>query len=139
MTSTSTRTRPAGPARVSRQLRQLLILDAVICGANGLGYRFAGGSLESLLGVDAVLLRSLAIFLLAYAAAVAIVAARKVISRAATLTIISVNILWTAGSLLVLVFGVLSPTVVGSVWIAAQAVATGALAVAQTWVLRRMS
>lgn len=136
-TSTVTPTRPAGHARARRQLRQLLILDALICGANGLAYLLAGAPLESLLGVDADVLRPLGIFLLAYAAAVAIVAARTVIPRAATLTIIAANIVWALGSLLVLAFGSLSPTLAGGIWIAAQAVATGGLAGAQNWALRR--
>lgn len=95
------------------------------------------GQLEALLGLPADLLRPLGAFLIAFGVGVAIVAIRANPSPAATLTIIVANALWAAGSLLALVLGTLSPSLVGGLWVAAQAVVTGGFAAAQNWALRR--
>lgn len=53
------------------------------------------------------------------------------------MTVIAANAAWAGGSLLVLVTGALSPTVLGGLWIAAQAIVVGGFATAQNWALRR--
>ncbi|MEJ7771309.1 MAG: hypothetical protein WKF51_05370 [Geodermatophilaceae bacterium] len=125
-------------ATPTRRLRQFLALDAVVTGANGLGYALLAGPLESLLGVSGDLLRPIGAFLVAYGIAVAVVAGRPTISRPVVQAIITANGLWAAGSVLALALGALSPTLVGGLWVAAQAVVVGSFAVAQSWALRRL-
>jgi len=137
-----TRTPPSGCtaaiATPTQQLRQFLALDAVVTGGNGLGYVFLAEPLESLLGVSGDLLRPVGAFLVVYGIAVAVVAGRANVSRAATQAIIAANSLWAAVSLLALALGVLSLTLFGGLWIAAQAVVVGGFAAAQNWALCRL-
>jgi len=135
-TATTTISAPdrAAPAR---RLRQFLALDAVVTGSNGLGYLLLAGPLESLLGVSADLLRPIGAFLLAFGVLLAVVALRSNISRVATVSIIAGNALWTIVSLLALVTGSLTPTVLGGIWVATQAVVVAGFATAQAWALRR--
>lgn len=137
MTRTLPSTLAVDATKPARVLRQLLVLDAAVTGVNGLAYLAAAGPLASLLGVPAELLRPIGVFLIGYGVAVAIVAARTNPSRGGALTIIVANLLWAATSLLVVSIGALSATVIGSLWIAAQAVVVGAFAAAQGWALRR--
>lgn len=125
------------PAPPIRRLRQLLALDAVVTGVNGLVYVLAADPLETLLGVPTDLLRLVGAFLIAYSIAVAVVAGRATPSRAATRTIIVANLAWAAASLIVLATGALSPTLLGGLWIAAQAAVVGGFAAAQSWASRR--
>lgn len=136
-TATTTISAPhrAAPAR---RLRQFLALDAVVTGSNGLGYLLLAGPLESLLGVSADLLRPIGAFLLAFGVLLAVVALRSNISRVATVSIIAGNALWTIASLLALVTGSLTPTVLGGIWVATQAVVVAGFATAQAWALRRL-
>lgn len=130
---------PSNPrATPTRRLRQFLALDAVVTAANGLAYVVAAGPLESLLGPPADLLRPIGAFLIAFGVGVALVAAQAHPSPAATLTIIGANVLWVAVSLLTLALGSLSPTLIGGLWIAAQAVVVSGFAAAQNWALRRL-
>jgi len=137
-----TRTPPSGCtaaiATPTQQLRQFLALDAVVTGGNGLGYVFLAEPLESLLGVSGDLLRPVGAFLVVYGIAVAVVAGRANVSRAPTQAIIAANSLWAAVSLLALALGVLSLTLFGGLWIAAQAVVGGGFAAAQNWALCRL-
>ncbi len=139
MTSTYPRQVSHGRTPRIRRLRQLLIIDAVFYATSGLAYLLAGGPLESLLGVDAGLLRPVGAFLVAGGLPVVLLARQTEISPVASLAIVTANILWAAGSLLILILDALSPTLLGGIWIAAQAVGTGALAGAQNWALRRMT
>lgn len=134
-TSAATR---SDPAVVTRRLRQFLALDAVVTGGNGLVYVLAAGPLESLLGVSAGLLRPIGAVLIVYGLAVAVVAVPREPSRVATMTIIGTNAVWAAGSLLVLLTGTLSPTLVGGLWVAAQALVVGGFVAAQSWAVRRL-
>ena len=136
-TATTTISAPhrAAPAR---RLRQFLALDAVVTGVNGLAYLLLSGPLKSLLGVQADWLGPLGVFLVAYAVGVGLVAGQRKPSQVATRTIIVANLAWAAASLLVLAIGSLSPTLIGGLWVAAQAVVVGGFAAAQNWALRRI-
>ncbi len=120
----------------ARRLRQLLILDAAFYTTSGLAYLLAGDPLASPLGLDAAVLRPIGGFLVVAGLAVAVLARQTEISPGASLAIVTANILWAGGTLLVLILGVLSPSLVGGIWIAAQAVAAGVLAGAQNWARR---
>ncbi|MDQ3735709.1 MAG: hypothetical protein M3400_17230 [Actinomycetota bacterium] len=127
---------PTSAPSAVRRLRQFLDLDAVVTGVNGLAYVLLAGPLETLLGAPADLLRLIGAFLIAYGIAVGIAARRATPARAAARTIIVANLVWVAASLSVLAVGALSPTLIGSLWIAAQALVVAGFAAAQGWALR---
>ena len=112
-------------------LRLALKLDAAVTGVNGVAYLAAGEPLENLLGLPPDLLRPLGAFLLLFAAAVWFTATRPAVSRGAVMTIALANVAWAVDSIVFLALGLSSPTVVGGVWIALQAVVVGAFAALQ--------
>jgi hypothetical protein len=112
-------------------LRLALRLDAVVTAANGAAYLALAGPLEDLLGLEPALLRATGAFLLVFAAAVWLVAARADVSRSAALAVIWVNALWALDSVAFLVLGVADPTAVGAVWIVLQAVVVAGFAALQ--------
>ena len=116
-------------------VRRLLQLDAAACVVNGAVYLALGGVLDSVLGVDASLLWPLGGLLLAWAAFLWYAASS--LRPGATWVVIGANVGWAVVSLVVLAGGWLSPTTVGGVWIAVQALAVAALAGAQLYALRR--
>jgi hypothetical protein len=116
-------------------LRPALRLDAVVSALNGAAYLLAAPPLADLLGLPAPVLRGLGVFLLVFAAAVWAVADRP--AGPAVRTVVAGNLLWTAGSLVVVAAGLGTPTTVGAVWIVLQAVVVAAFAAAQAAGLRR--
>jgi hypothetical protein len=110
-------------------LRFALTADAAITGANALAYVAGAVVLDSLLGVPAGALVAIGAFLAVYAALVFRVAARP--SRGAVAAIIDANVVWAAGSIVLLALDTFTPTTAGQVWIALQAVAVGGFAALQ--------
>lgn len=117
-------------------LRLALRLDAVT-GANGAAYLLAAPALADLLGVPSGTLRGLGAFLLAYAGAVALVAARPVVSAVATEGVVAANALWAAGSVAVVVTGGFDLTGAGTAWVLLQAAVVAGFAAVQLVALRR--
>jgi hypothetical protein len=116
-------------------LRLALRLDAVVSGLNGAAYLLAAAPLADLLGLDAGVLRVLGVFLLAYGAAVWLVADRP--APPAVRTVVAGNALWAAGSLAAVATGLGSPTTLGAVWLVLQALVVAAFAALQATGLRR--
>ncbi len=135
-TITPTRGRVAA-VRDAGLLRVVLSADAVVTGVNGLAYLALGSVLDGPLGLPATLLHGIGAFLLVYAAAVGVVATRPVVPRAGAWASVVLNVAWVLDSALVLALGSYSPTTVGSVWIALQAVVVAALAGLAALALRR--
>jgi hypothetical protein len=134
---TTTRTAPDTPStRVGGLLRPVLLLDAVLTGANGAGYLLGASLLDGPLGLDAGLLRGVGAFLLVYAAAVWLVASRRPIPGAAVEAVIAANVLWAAGSVAVAV-GVDALTGLGTGWVVLQAAVVAGFAAVQVVGLRR--
>lgn len=127
----------AAPRPASPLLRGALKLDAVVTGANGVAYLALAGPLHDLLGVDAGVLRGLGAFLVAFAALVALTAARPAPPRGAVVAIVEANLLWALASVVVAVLGTLDPTTVGTIWTLMQAATVAAFAAAQWIGLRR--
>jgi hypothetical protein len=129
---------PARLNELSREalLRLVLKFDATMTGANGLAYVAAAGPLEELLGVDAGLMRTLGAFLVAFALVVAVVATRPVVSRRLVIAIAEANAAWAVGSVAFAVAGASSPSTVGTIWIATQALVVATFAGLQ-WRLSR--
>ena len=110
----------------SRFLRNALALDAAACAATGLLLAFGAGSLSSPLGFPAAFLTGAGLVLLPCAAILAWLASRETLPRLAVLTVIGINLLWVADSILILVARWFSPTGLGIGFVLAQA---GAVAV----------
>ncbi|WP_433518332.1 hypothetical protein ACQP2T_24070 [Nonomuraea sp. CA-143628] len=122
----------------ARFLRLALASDAVVTGVNGLVYLAAAGPASDLLGPDAGLLRAIGVFLLAYGAAVGLLAGRRTISPAATKAVIALNAAWTLASVAAVVTGATEFTTPGAVWAIGQALVVGVFAELQIMGLRRL-
>ena len=118
-------------------LRNVLLLDAALTGANGLAYVAGATVLDSLLGPSPAVIVGLGIFMLAYAATAAVLGTRRPVSRLAVGLIADGNIVWALGSVLVLVFGWLELTTAGTVWTLLQTALVAGFAALQMMALRR--
>ncbi|MFG1710049.1 hypothetical protein ACFLIM_43470 [Nonomuraea sp. M3C6] len=119
-------------------LRLALSADAVVTGGNGLVYLALAAPVSSLLGPEAGVLRGIGAFLLVYGAAVGFLATRRPISPAATKAVIALNIIWTLGSVAVVVTGAAGLTTIGAIWAIAQALVVGVFAELQITGLRKI-
>jgi hypothetical protein len=118
-------------------LRYALLADALASGATGLLMIVGADLLEGLLGLPTALMREAGLVLVPYVAFVAWIGTRETISRPAVQAIIAMNALWVVGSVLLLVSGYVSPTVLGYAFVIAQAVVVGVFAELQFIGLRR--
>ena len=118
-------------------LRNVLLLDAVLTGVNGLVYVAAAAALATLLGPSTAVIVGLGIFMLAYAAIAGWLGTRRPASRLAVGLIADGNILWAVASVTVAAFGWLGLTTTGTVWTLIQAALVAAFAALQLAALRR--
>ncbi|MGY1605927.1 MULTISPECIES: hypothetical protein [unclassified Geodermatophilus] len=131
MTTTATPTR-----RPLDLLRVALRLDAVVTGVNGAAYLVAAPLLTGLLGIPSGALRGLGAFLLAFAAGVALVAARRPVPAGAVEAVVGANLLWAAGSVAAVVTGRFDLTAAGTGWVLLQAAVVAGFAALQLTALR---
>lgn len=120
-------------------LRRALLLDAVASGTMGAAMALAAVPLGARLDLPPALLRGAGIGLIPFAALLGALGSRERIARPAVLTVVAVNLLWVAGSLLVLVTGRVEPTALGVALVVAQALAVALFAGLQGLGLRRAS
>lgn len=120
---------------VLRNLRVLLGVDAAFCLAAGLGLVVAADALGPAMGLPAGLLRGAGLVLLPWGAFVAWCAAQAAPARWAVLTVVVVNLLWTADSVLLLATGWVTPKGLGVAFVLGQAAMGGAIAVLQALAL----
>jgi hypothetical protein len=130
--------RPAGDDPAA-PLRQVVGFDAALCAVNGLAYLAGAAALDSVLGLPATFLRWVGVFLVAYAALVAVVATRATIPRLGVRAVVEGNAAWVVASVVLAVSQWSSPTAAGTVWIVAQAVVVAVLAVVQHRLLGRVA
>jgi hypothetical protein len=116
-------------------LRRALLADAGMSGAAGLLMLLGVDVLAGLLGLPASLLRYAGAALIPFVAFVAYVGTRDRLARPAVWTVIGCNALWAAGSLMLLTW--LAPTVLGYVFVIAQATAVAVFGELQFVGLRR--
>lgn len=120
-------------------LRRVLFADGAISAVAG-SVMFAGaGALEPLLGVPSSLLRYAGLSLFPWVAYVIFVATREQLSRASVWSVIALNALWVAGSVLLLIDGPVAPTTFGYAFILMQALAVAILTDLEYVGLRRIS
>ncbi|HUG13914.1 MAG TPA: hypothetical protein VMM78_02755 [Thermomicrobiales bacterium] len=118
-------------------LRRVLLADSLVSGGAGLLLLAAAGPLHDTLGLPAALLRVAGVTLLPWCALLIYAARRPVTPRRVVWSVVGVNLLWVAGSALLLVSGWVDPTGLGMAFVIAQAVAVLAFADLQLLGLRR--
>jgi hypothetical protein len=118
-------------------LRRVLVADAAISGTTGLLLFAAASPLASLLGLPEVLLRYAGLSLIPFAAAVLYLARSQEPSRGAVWSIIALNVLWAADSVLLLMTNWVSPGALGYAFVIAQALIVALLGELQYVGLRR--
>ena len=118
-------------------LRRALLLDAAASGATALLVIVAAGLLEGLLGLPAALLRGAGLVLVPYVAFVIYAGTREAIPRPAVWTIITANALWAFASVLLLLSGLVAPTLLGYAFVIGQAAVVALLGELQYIGLRR--
>jgi hypothetical protein len=118
-------------------LRHSLLSDAVITSATGLLLALGARPLSALLGLPQALLFWAGVSLLPFAGLVALLARRESPPRAAVLAVVAYNALWALDSVLLLALGWVSPTLLGSLFVVAQALVVAGFALAQYAGLRR--
>jgi hypothetical protein len=118
-------------------LRTVLLVDAATCVAAGLLMSLGGGILADLTDVPEPLLRYAGLSLFPVAAFIAAVGAREKLPPPAVWIVIAGNALWVAGSVLLLVDGLISPNVLGYIYVGGQAAAVAALAELEYFALRQ--
>lgn len=114
-------------------LRRVLWLDAATGAATGALQLLATGFLASLLGLPDTLLVASGWLIFAYVAAISFIATRQFVPAALVWVLIGANLLWAVGCLALLMGDFVTPTLLGKVFIAVQAVTVGLLAEMQ-WV-----
>jgi hypothetical protein len=116
-------------------LRNLLLVDAVTCGAMGAFLTLGAGPVGALTQIPSSLLLYVGLSLFPIAAFMAVVATRPV-HRAAAWLIICGNVLWVVGSFALLLGGWIAPNALGVGFIVAQALVVVLLAMLEHAALR---
>jgi hypothetical protein len=120
-------------------LRNVLLADALVSGATGALMALAAGILEPMLQVPAVLLRVAGLALLPYAALVAMLARREVLSRGLVWAVVACNALWAVDCVALLFTGWIDPSLLGVAFVLMQAIVVAAFAELQVVGLRRLA
>jgi hypothetical protein len=123
--------------RPSQLLRRALLADTVFSGIAAALLSVDAGTLALLLDLPETLLRESGLFLIAYTALVGWLSTRASLPRALIVFVIAGNVAWTVGSITLLLSGAVTPNLLGEIFVAAQAIATGIFAELQYVGLRR--
>ncbi|PDT72913.1 hypothetical protein [Bradyrhizobium sp. C9] len=121
----------------SHLLRRALLADAVFSGVSAIAMVLDAGALASLLSLPEALLRETGLFLIAYAAFVGWLGARTSLPKGPVILVVAGNAAWTLASIALLLSGSVSPNLLGTIVILAQAIATGVFAELQYMGLRK--
>jgi hypothetical protein len=121
----------------SQLLRRAILGDAIFSGASAVLLTFGAGVLAPWLELPEALLRETGLFLIVYAILVGWLGTRHIMPKALVAIVIAGNTAWTLASIALLFSGAVTPNLLGEVFVAAQAIATGVLAELQYIGLRR--
>jgi uncharacterized protein YjeT (DUF2065 family) len=121
----------------SQFLRRALLADAIFSGIAAVLFTADASALASLLDLPEALLRETGLFLIAYTALVGWLSTRASVPKALIMIVIAGNAAWTVASFALLFSGAVTPNLLGEIVVAAQAIATGALAELQYIGLRK--
>jgi len=125
--------------RPSLFLSRAFLLDAVVSGAMAVLLTLDAGALAPLLGLPESLLSETGLFLIAYTALVGWLATRQSMPKNLVIIVIAGNVAWTVASIGLLFSNVVTPNLLGQIFIAGQAIVPGAIAELQYIGLRRSS
>jgi hypothetical protein len=120
-------------------LRRAILADAIFSGFSAVLLTFGAGALAPLLNLPEPLLLETGLFLITYAALVGWLGTRQSMPKALVISVIAGNAAWTLASIALLFSGAVTPNLLGEAFVAAQAIAVGALAELQYIGLRRSS
>ncbi|WP_157254006.1 hypothetical protein [Nonomuraea typhae] len=134
VTATATATATRADAKL---LRFALRLDGAATAANGLLYLGAAAVFGGMFGLPAALLYPVGAFLAAFGAALLALAARPVISKAATGVFMAVNVLWVIASVEAVIAGWFPLSALGDGLVLAQAAAVAGFTALQYAGLRK--
>jgi hypothetical protein len=109
-------------------LRRAIQADAIFSGVSAVLLTFGAGALAPPLNLPEALLRETGLFLIAYAALVGWLGTRQSMPKALVAIVIAGNAAWTIASIALLFSGAVTPNLLGKAFVAAQAIAVGALA-----------
>lgn len=118
-------------------VRAALLVDAVASGLTAALLIAGADLLRDWLGLPVVLMREAGLILAVYVALVVIAATRPQVSPRAVWAVIVTNVLWAVASFAILETGAVTPTTLGTVFVAGQALAVLALGALQYAALRR--
>jgi hypothetical protein len=120
-------------------LRRALLADAIFSGASAIVLTLGAGALAPLLNLPDALLRETGLFLILYAALVGWLGTRESLPKLLVGLVVAGNAVWTLASIALLFSGLITPNLLGEIFVAAQAIATGVFAELQYVGLRRSS
>jgi hypothetical protein len=121
----------------SHFLRRALLADAVFSGVSAVGLTLGAGAFATLFNLPEMLLQETGLFLIAYAALVGWLGSRPSVPKALVMVVVVGNALWTLASIALLFSGAVTPNLLGTIMVVAQAVATGVFAELQYVGMRR--
>lgn len=125
--------------RPSLFLRRALLADAAASGASAVLMIVGAGIIDKLLGLPSALLLEAGLVLVPYVAFVAWLGTRERLAPSAVWAVIVANVLWAIASVLLLLSGLIAPTVLGYVFVIAQALVVALFAELQYVGLNRPS
>lgn len=125
------------PNHSTTLLKFALVADAVASGATGLLMAAGAGLLAGFLVLPEPLMRYAGLFLLPYAAMVAWAGSRPEIPRGLAGLIAAINVVWATGSVALIALGVISPSLIGGLFVTAQAAVVALFAILQIVGLRQ--
>lgn len=99
---------------------RVVLADGIVVAASGLLFALAAGPLADWLGLPASFLRGLGVGLIPYAGVLLHAATRTRLTQKMVGVFAAVNLLWTAGSVALLVSGWSDPTTLGTVFVVLQ-------------------
>ncbi|MGB3305215.1 MAG: hypothetical protein WBA63_03455 [Thermomicrobiales bacterium] len=102
-------------------VRSAILADATVSGAAGLLMLVAASPLGDLLDLPVMLLRIAGLIIVPYVGFLVYVATRSPIATASVWAVIGANLLWTAGSIIVLLSGEVGPNALGVAFVLVQA------------------
>lgn len=116
-------------------IHRLLLADALLSGLTGIAMVALGGRAEPLLNIPAPLMRTAGIALLPFAVMVFCFA--RHVTRSRLGTVVGLNLVWFAASVMMLVARVIEPTTLGTAFVIVQAMIVALLAELQLLGMRR--
>ena len=123
--------------QTSTFLRRILVLDAVSCAGMGLLLVTFSGGLSGVLSLPAELLQQASAVLLPFASLLAFLSTRARLPRAAVWAVIVANAIWAVDSIVLLFTGWVQPSLLGYLFVVAQAAFVAAIAELEYMGLRK--